>query len=144
MTIFRILRILRVVRLLQRFENIQVLLDSLILITPNILHVVMLLGLVMYVYALVGIYMFAKTSRREELDSKNNFSGLGRSFLVLVRYSTGEDFQEFMYEHSNTGSPCAVNQNFDSSVTDTNDPNYYEYVVADLLSDPQLCDCLPI
>jgi len=92
MTIFRILRILRVVRLLQRFENIQVLLDSLILITPNILHVVMLLGLVMYVYALVGIYMFAKTSRREELVSKNNFSGLGRSFLVLVRYSTGEDF----------------------------------------------------
>lgn len=92
MTIFRILRILRVVRLLQRFENIQVLLDALVMITPNILHVVMLLGLVMYVYALVGIYMFSKTLQREELDFKNNFSSMGRSLLVLTRYATGEDF----------------------------------------------------
>lgn len=59
MTIFRILRILRVVRLLQKFENIQILLDSLIIISPNISHVMILLGLVIYVYALVGIYLFA-------------------------------------------------------------------------------------
>lgn len=52
----------------------------------------MLLALVMYVYALVGIYMFSKTIQRAELDSKNNFSSMTRSILVLIRYATGEDF----------------------------------------------------
>jgi len=69
---------------MQRFENIQVLLDSLILITPNILHVVMLLGLVMYVYALVGIYMFAKTLQRENSTLKITFLGWADLSLFLL------------------------------------------------------------
>ena len=52
----------------------------------------MLLGLVIYVYALVGIYLFAGAKRIEELDGKNNFSTLGRAILCLIRYATGEDF----------------------------------------------------
>jgi multisubunit Na+/H+ antiporter MnhG subunit len=64
----------------------------LIIISPNISNVMVLLGLVIYVYALVGIYLFAGVMRRAELDSKNNFSSMGRAILVLIRYATGEDF----------------------------------------------------
>jgi voltage-gated sodium channel len=58
-TVFRVLRILRIAKLLQRFDNIQILLDSLILITPNISNILLLLTLVIYIYALIGIYMLA-------------------------------------------------------------------------------------
>jgi hypothetical protein len=58
-TVFRVLRILRIAKLLQRFDNIQILLDSLILITPNVSNILLLLALVIYIYALIGIFMFA-------------------------------------------------------------------------------------
>ena len=91
-TVFRVLRILRIVRLLRRFENIATLLDSLVIITPNVWNVLLLLSLVIYVYALLGISLFAGSMRIEELDYQNNFSSLTRAILCLIRYSTGEDF----------------------------------------------------
>lgn len=50
--------------------------------------------------------MFAGAMRLAELDKYNNFDSFGRAVLSLTRYSTGEDFQEFMYEYSNTGNGC--------------------------------------
>jgi hypothetical protein len=50
------------------------------------------LALVMYVYALIGISLFANSMRLAELDKYNNFSSFGRAILGLIRYATGEDF----------------------------------------------------
>jgi hypothetical protein len=55
--------------------------------------------------------MFAGAKRIAELDKYNNFDTFGRAVLGLVRFSTGEDFQEFMYEYSNT-SDCDKNQTY--------------------------------
>jgi len=52
----------------------------------------LVLALIIYIYALVGIYLFAGAVRIEELDKYNNFSSFGRAILALIRYSTGEDF----------------------------------------------------
>ena len=91
-TVFRVLRILRVAKLLQKFDNVQILLNSLILILPKISHVMLLLVLTIYIYALIGIHMFAGAMQLAELDQYNNFDSLGRAVLALTRYSTGEDF----------------------------------------------------
>jgi len=91
-TVFRVLRILRIAKLLQKFENVQILLDSLLVITPNVSNVLLVLALIIYIYALIGIYLFAGAKRLAELDKYNNFSSFKRAILGLVRYSTGEDF----------------------------------------------------
>jgi hypothetical protein len=107
-TVFRALRILRIAKLLKEFENIRVILDSVAVILPNITNVMCLFVLILYIYACIGIYLFAGAMRLEELNRYNNFTTFGRAMLGLTRYSTGEDFQEFMYEFSNTGNGCKV------------------------------------
>ena len=52
----------------------------------------LLLVLTIYIYALVGIHMFAGSMQLAELDKYNNFDTVGRAVLALTRYSTGEDF----------------------------------------------------
>ena len=89
---FRVLRILRVAKLLQKFDNVQILLNSLLLILRKISNVLLLLLLTIYIYALIGIHMFAGAKQLAELDQYNNFDSLGRAVLSLTRYSTGEDF----------------------------------------------------
>jgi hypothetical protein len=106
-TVFRALRILRIAKLLKEFKNIRVILDSVMVILPNITNVLALFVLILYIYACIGIYLFAGAKRLEELNKYNNFSTFGRAMLGLTRYSTGEDFQEFMYEFSNT-QDCKV------------------------------------
>lgn len=101
-TVFRALRILRIAKLLKEFKNIRVILDSVAVILPNISHVMCLFVLILYIYACIGIYLFAGAKRIAELNKYNNFTTFGRAMLGLTRYSTGEDFQEFMYEFSNT------------------------------------------
>ena len=91
-TVFRVLRILRVAKLLQKFDNVQILLNSLLLILPKISNVLLLLVLTIYIYALIGIHMFAGAMQLAELDQYHNFDSLGRAVLSLTRYSTGEDF----------------------------------------------------
>ena len=101
-TILRAFRIVRIVRLLQKFRSIKIIIDSTLNILPSITNVLSLLALILYVYACFGIYLFAGVKRRAELNGQYKFSSFGRAMLGLVRYSTGEDFQEFMYEFSAT------------------------------------------
>ena len=83
---------MRVAKLLQKFDNVQILLNSLILILPKITNVMLLLVLTIYIYALIGIHMFAGAKQFAELDKYNNFDSIGRAVLALTRFSTGEDF----------------------------------------------------
>jgi voltage-gated sodium channel len=91
-TVFRALRILRIAKLLKEFKNIRVILDSVMVILPNITNVLALFVLILYIYACIGIYMFAGAKRLAELNKYNNFSSFGRAMLGLTRFSTGEDF----------------------------------------------------
>lgn len=91
-TVFRALRILRIAKLLKEFENIRVILDSVVVILPNISNVMCLFVLILYIYACIGIYLFAGAKRLAELNKYNNFTTFGRAMLGLTRYSTGEDF----------------------------------------------------
>ena len=52
----------------------------------------LLLVLTIYIYALIGIHMFAGAKQLAELDKYNNFDSIGRAVLALTRFSTGEDF----------------------------------------------------
>jgi hypothetical protein len=67
-TVFRALRILRIAKLLRQSKNIRVILDSVVFILPNISNVLCLFVLILYIYACIGIYMFAGVKRLAELN----------------------------------------------------------------------------
>ena len=58
-TVFRALRILRIAKLLKNFENVRVILDSVLITLPNISNILALYILILYIYACIGIFLFA-------------------------------------------------------------------------------------
>ena len=58
--------------------------------------------LTIFIYACIGMSLFAKVKEWEYINEKNNFRTLGRAMLILMRFSTGEDWYLVMYELSNT------------------------------------------
>ena len=76
-------------------------------ILPSILNIMSLFLLALYIFACVGINLFSGTKRRENIDDKNNFETFTGAMLVLMRFSTGEDWSDFMYEYATTDN-CQV------------------------------------
>ena len=99
-TVLRAFRILRVVKLLQSLTSVKVIIDAVINILPNIANVMSLFMLAIFVYACIGMSLFAKVKEGESINEKNNFRTFGGAMLILMRFSTGEDWQVVMYELS--------------------------------------------
>ena len=110
-TILRAFRILRIVRLLRTFESIRVIVSAVILIFPSIINIFALFTLALYIFACVGINLFSGTKQGAFIDEKNNFESFKGAMLVLMRFSTGEDWSSFMFEYANTEN-CQVSFNF--------------------------------
>lgn len=101
-TILRAFRIMRIVRLLQKFDSIRIIMYAVLNILPSILNILSLFLLALYIFACVGINLFSGTKRRDNIDDKNNFENFTGAMLVLMRFSTGEDWADFMFEYANT------------------------------------------
>jgi hypothetical protein len=55
-----------------------------------------LILLLFFIYAALGINMFSGVKLNGEITKKNNFRTLGNSFLLLMRCTTGEDWNLVM------------------------------------------------
>jgi hypothetical protein len=106
-TILRAFRILRIVKLLQKLDSIRVIIYAVINILPSIANVMSLFILALFIFACVGINLFSGVKYQENIDEKNNFQTFGNSMLILMRFSTGEGWSDFMYEYANQ-EDCVV------------------------------------
>ena len=74
-----------------------------------------------FIYAALGINLFSGVMLHENLDSKNNFQSFHNALIILMKFSTGEDWNAFMYELANTegygGKQCLVSTLFFSFIT---------------------------
>ena len=112
-TILRAFRILRIVKLLQKLDSIRVIIYAIINILPSIANVMSLFILALFIFACVGINLFSGVKYQENIDEKNNFQTFGNSMLILMRFSTGEGWSDFMYEYANQ-EDCVVSNLFSS------------------------------
>lgn len=92
--------------------SVKVIIDAVINILPNIANVMSLFMLAIFVYACIGISLFSKIKEGEIINEKNNFKTFGSAMLILMRFSTGEDWNEAMYELSNN-LDCEVTQSYE-------------------------------
>ena len=57
-----------------------------------------LILLLLFIFAALGINLFSQVMLQENLNEKNNFSSFINAIVMLMSFSTGEDWNSFMYE----------------------------------------------
>ncbi|KAM3872323.1 dihydropyridine-sensitive L-type skeletal muscle calcium channel subunit alpha-1-like [Diretmus argenteus] len=97
-TFFRLFRVMRLVKLLNRSEGIRNLLWTFIKSFQALPHVALLIVMLFFIYAVVGMQIFGKIALVDgtQINRNNNFQTFPQAVLMLFRCATGEAWQEVM------------------------------------------------
>uniref|UniRef100_A0A673HP16 Voltage-dependent L-type calcium channel subunit alpha n=1 Tax=Sinocyclocheilus rhinocerous TaxID=307959 RepID=A0A673HP16_9TELE len=97
-TFFRLFRVLRLIKLLNRSEGIRNLLWTFIKSFQALPHVALLIVMLFFIYAVIGMQMFGKVALVDgtEINRNNNFQTFPQAVLVLFRVATGEQWPKIM------------------------------------------------
>uniref|UniRef100_A0A8C1YXP0 Voltage-dependent L-type calcium channel subunit alpha n=1 Tax=Cyprinus carpio TaxID=7962 RepID=A0A8C1YXP0_CYPCA len=97
-TFFRLFRVLRLIKLLNRSEGIRNLLWTFIKSFQALPHVGLLIVMLFFIYAVIGMQMFGKVALVDgtEINRNNNFQTFPQAVLLLFRVATGEQWPKVM------------------------------------------------
>ncbi|KAM8829438.1 voltage-dependent L-type calcium channel subunit alpha-1D isoform 5-T5 [Synchiropus picturatus] len=97
-TFFRLFRVMRLVKLLSRGEGIRTLLWTFIKSFQALPYVALLIAMLFFIYAVIGMQVFGKIAMVDgtQINRNNNFQTFPQSVLMLFRCATGEAWQEIM------------------------------------------------
>ncbi|CAH8510350.1 unnamed protein product [Heterobilharzia americana] len=96
---FRLFRVMRLVKLLNRGEGIRTLLWTFVKSFQALPYVALLIIMLFFIYAVIGMQMFGKIALinpDSSINRNNHFQTFPQSLLVLFRSATGEAWQEIM------------------------------------------------
>ena len=85
----RLARLLRALRLISAVKELRLIITALVRSIPSVGHVMMLMGIIVYIYAIMGYHFF-------HADDPQNWGSLGRSCLTLFNIITLEGWTEVM------------------------------------------------
>ncbi|XP_055713319.1 muscle calcium channel subunit alpha-1-like isoform X3 [Phlebotomus papatasi] len=99
---FRLFRVMRLVKLLSRGEGIRTLLWTFIKSFQALPYVALLIVMLFFIYAVIGMQVFGKIALDTEtsIHRNNNFQSFTQAVLVLFRSATGEAWQDIMLDCS--------------------------------------------
>ncbi|GFG39870.1 hypothetical protein Cfor_08850, partial [Coptotermes formosanus] len=99
---FRLFRVMRLVKLLSRGEGIRTLLWTFIKSFQALPYVALLIVMLFFIYAVIGMQVFGKIALDSEtaIHRNNNFQTFPQAVLVLFRSATGEAWQDIMLDCS--------------------------------------------
>uniref|UniRef100_V9IEH9 Muscle calcium channel subunit alpha-1 n=1 Tax=Apis cerana TaxID=7461 RepID=V9IEH9_APICE len=91
---FRLFRVMRLVKLLSRGEGIRTLLWTFIKSFQALPYVALLIIMLFFIYAVIGMQVFGKIAIDDEtsINRNNNFQSFPQAVLVLFRSATGTCF----------------------------------------------------
>ncbi|XP_078232450.1 voltage-dependent L-type calcium channel subunit alpha-1C isoform X2 [Pogona vitticeps] len=97
-TFFRLFRVMRLVKLLSRGEGIRTLLWTFIKSFQALPYVALLIVMLFFIYAVIGMQVFGKIALDDttDINRNNNFQTFPQAVLLLFRCATGEAWQEIM------------------------------------------------
>ncbi|MCH8569282.1 MAG: ion transporter [Balneolales bacterium] len=90
LAVFRLARVLRVFRVVRTIPKLQLLVNALLKSIPSIGYVGVLLGVIFYIYATMGVFLF-------KYNDPVHFGNLQLSLISLFRIVTLEDWTDIMY-----------------------------------------------
>jgi hypothetical protein len=97
-TLLRIFRVARIFRLVKFSRRLLELFKTLVYSIPSLANVGAILLLLFFMFAVMGMNMFAPVKLQENLHSHANFQSFAASFITLFRMCTGESFNAIMYD----------------------------------------------
>ncbi|XP_036388852.1 voltage-dependent L-type calcium channel subunit alpha-1D-like [Megalops cyprinoides] len=97
-TFFRLFRVMRLVKLLSKGEGIRTLLWTFVKSLQALPYVALLIAMIFFIYAVIGMQTFGKIAMRDhtQINRNNNFQTFPQAVLLLFRCATGEAWQEIM------------------------------------------------
>ncbi|XP_009888776.1 PREDICTED: sodium channel protein type 5 subunit alpha-like [Charadrius vociferus] len=112
--IFRLARIGRILRLIRKARGIRTLLFALLMSLPALFNIGLLLFLVMFIYAIVGMTNFACLGWEGGIDNLFNFQTFDSSMLCLFQITTSAGWDGLLVPLLKTPVSCAPNLNLTS------------------------------
>ncbi|NXX38051.1 SCN4A protein, partial [Tricholaema leucomelas] len=109
--IFRLVRIGRILRLIRRARGIRTLLFALLMSLPALFNIGLLLFLVMFIYAIVGMANFACVGWEGGIDNLFNFQTFDSSMLCLFQITTSAGWDALLVPLLKSPNSCAPNLN---------------------------------
>ena len=94
--ILRVLRVLRILRLLRNLKGLRDLVMTLVFSIPALANVGSLLGLVIFMYAVLAMNIFTYVQHGENLSDERNFETFISSCLLLFQCLTGDSWSGLM------------------------------------------------
>lgn len=85
----RALRVVRVFRLITHLRPLQILVETLLRSIPSMLYVALLMMMLFYVYAIIGVSLFAS-------NDPAHFSSINQAGLTLFQCMTGDSWSDIM------------------------------------------------
>ncbi|XP_055966549.1 voltage-dependent L-type calcium channel subunit alpha-1S [Sorex fumeus] len=95
---FRLFRVMRLIKLLSRAEGVRTLLWTFIKSFQALPYVALLIFMLFFIYAVIGMQMFGKIALEDgtQINRNNNFQTFPQAVLLLFRCATGEAWQEIL------------------------------------------------
>ena len=87
---------------------------------PSLVNIGSLLLLVIFIYSVLGVYLFAEVKHNGELNYHANFTSIGAAFLTLIRAMTGEKWPMIMN---------ALSRKLDLDYNCIENPSYQDYIL---------------
>ncbi|CAH1264655.1 CACNA1C [Branchiostoma lanceolatum] len=128
---FRLFRVMRLIKLLSRGEGIRTLLWTFIKSFQALPYVALLILMLFFIYAVVGMQMFGKIELNDDtaIHRNNNFQTFPQAVLLLFRSATGEAWQEIMMSCT-VGSGAMCDENSDTPNTQCGSNVAYPYFLS--------------
>ncbi|CAD8151145.1 unnamed protein product [Paramecium pentaurelia] len=120
-SILRTFRIFRVLRLIKSAKNLRIIFGTFLVTLPGLVSVGGLLGIMLFIFAVVFMNLFPYVKRGEGVTENSNFSSFGVSLFTLFKCSTGEDWNLVMMDTARTAQPNDICFDFNDYA------NYAEY-----------------
>ena len=97
-TVIRTFRICRVFRLVKKAKSLNTIFSAFIVTIPSLANIGGLLILLIYLYAILGVFLFAPVKLQHTLNVHANFQDFGSAFLTLIRMATGEAWNQLLFD----------------------------------------------
>eukprot|EP00347_Sterkiella_histriomuscorum_P008485 403344914 len=125
-TIVRSFRIGRVFKLFRRNKSLKIIFQTFMLALPALANIGSLLLLIIFIYSILGMYLFADVKLGGLINNDANFQNMGNSIQALFRISTGGDWPKLMNDYQQgiqNQFQCIKNPTYDDYVN-----NNYETI----------------
>ncbi|KAF4323781.1 hypothetical protein BBO99_00000958 [Phytophthora kernoviae] len=117
----RVFRVTRILRLVRASKSIRQILLTLYIAAPGLSNITSILFLMLFIYATMGVQLFAKVMLHNNIDTHANFQNFGRAFLFLLRVATGEAWNYCMHDLAAPTPGCVDDPPYDPNMCGFND-----------------------